>query len=113
MAQAYDECVATGLYDGSSNITLDMRVYQNDDTYVQMFNFINDALKNACVGTGFEGKVEMDHGYVVTDDQMRTSVPGVYCAGDCRVKELRQVVTAAADGAIAAVQASKYIEENE
>lgn len=60
----------------------------------------------------FEGKVEMDHGYVVTDDQMRTSVPGVYCAGDCRVKELRQVVTAAADGAIAAWQAARYIDEH-
>lgn len=59
MAKAYDECVATGLYDGTSNVTLDMRVYQNDDTYVQMFNFLNDALKSACVGTGFEGKVEM------------------------------------------------------
>lgn len=59
MAKAYDECVATGLYDGSSNVTLDMRVYTNDDIYVQMFNFLNDALKAACVGTGFEGKVEM------------------------------------------------------
>lgn len=58
----------------------------------------------------FEGKLEMDHGYIVTDQDMRTNIPGVFAAGDVRVKSLRQVVTAAADGAIAAVQANKYIE---
>lgn len=59
MAKAYDECVAAGLYDGTSNIELDMRVYQSDDIYVKMFNFLNEALKSACVGTGFEGKVSL------------------------------------------------------
>ena len=48
------------------------------------------------------GVVELDdHGYVVTHDYLETSVPGVYAAGDLRVKNLRQVVTATADGAIA------------
>lgn len=61
----------------------------------------------------YEGKVEMDRGYIITDDNMNTNVPGVFAAGDIRVKSLRQVVTAAADGAIAAVQAGKYIEEKE
>ena len=61
----------------------------------------------------FEGKVEMENGYIVTDADMKTNVEGVYAAGDIRVKSLRQVVTAAADGAIAAVQAGKYIEANE
>ncbi|MDD2484654.1 MAG: thioredoxin-disulfide reductase, partial [Eubacteriales bacterium] len=41
---------------------------------------------------------------------MRTNIPGVFAAGDIRRKSLRQVVTAAADGAIAAVHAEKYIE---
>ena len=59
----------------------------------------------------FEGKLEMDRGYIKTDDEMKTNIPGVFAAGDIRVKSLRQVVTAAADGAIAAVQAEKYIEE--
>ena len=60
----------------------------------------------------FAGKVAMDErGYIPTDEDMRTNVPGVFAAGDIRVKSLRQVVTAAADGAIAAVQAEKYIEE--
>ena len=55
----------------------------------------------------------MERGYIVTDQEMRTNVPGVYAAGDCRVKELRQVVTAAADGAIAAWQAARYVDELE
>ena len=58
----------------------------------------------------FKGKIAMDKGYIPTDENMRTDVPGVYAVGDCRVKALRQVVTAAADGAIAAVHAEKYIE---
>lgn len=61
-------------------------------------------------GELFEGKVEMKNGYIVTDDNMKTNIPGVFAAGDIRVKSLRQVVTAAADGAIAATQAEKYIE---
>ena len=59
----------------------------------------------------FEGKVNMERGYIVTDQEMRTNVPGVYAAGDCRVKDLRQVITAASDGAIAAWQAARYIDE--
>ncbi len=59
----------------------------------------------------FEGKLEMENGYIVTDPDMKTDVPGVFAAGDVRVKSLRQVVTATADGAIAAVQAEKYIED--
>ncbi len=60
----------------------------------------------------FENIVDMDRGYIITNDNMETNVPGVYAAGDNRVKSLRQVVTAAADGAIAAVQAEKYIDDN-
>ena len=40
---------------------------------------------------------------------MKTKISGVFAAGDCRVKSLRQVVTAVSDGAIAAIQAEKYI----
>jgi thioredoxin reductase (NADPH) len=49
-------------------------------------------------------------GYIITDEEMATNVPGVYAAGDCRRKSLRQMVTAASDGAIAAVAAEQYIE---
>ncbi len=58
----------------------------------------------------FEGKVDMERGYIKTDEDMKTSIPGVFAAGDVRVKNLRQVVTATADGAIAAVHAEKYLE---
>lgn len=57
----------------------------------------------------FDGMLEMEHGYIKTDDNMHTSIPGVFAAGDIRVKSLRQVVTAAADGAIAAMQAEHYV----
>lgn len=57
----------------------------------------------------YEGAVDMENGYIRTDDNMHTNLPGVLAAGDLRVKSLRQVVTAAADGAIAAMQAEHYI----
>lgn len=60
-----------------------------------------------------KGYIELDaKGYVIADEEMRTSVEGVFAAGDVRVKSLRQVITACADGAIAAVNAEKYIEKN-
>ena len=57
----------------------------------------------------FDGILEMQGGYIVTNEKMETNVPGVYAAGDVRVTPLRQVVTACADGAIAAMQCGKYI----
>ncbi|MCL2857993.1 MAG: FAD-dependent oxidoreductase [Oscillospiraceae bacterium] len=58
--------------------------------------------------------VEMtEQGYVVVNEMMETNLPGVYGAGDSNAKYLRQVVTAAADGAIAAVAAEKYLAELE
>ena len=57
----------------------------------------------------FEGMLDMEHGYIKTDENMHTNIPGVFAAGDIRVKSLRQVVTAAADGAIAAMQAEHFI----
>lgn len=59
--------------------------------------------------TLFEGVLTLQNGYIKTDDDMHTGIPGVYAAGDIRVKSLRQVVTATADGAIAAMQAERYI----
>lgn len=58
----------------------------------------------------FTDKIELtDRGYIQTCDNMKTNVEGVYAAGDVRDKSLRQVVTATADGAIAATQAEHYI----
>ena len=61
----------------------------------------------------FDGMLEMQNGYIVTDADMHTNIPGVFAVGDVRVKSLRQVVTAAADGAIAAMQAEHYISNHE
>lgn len=61
-----------------------------------------------------KGKVDLDdRGYIITNDMMETNVPGVYGVGDARVKYLRQVVTAASDGAIASSAAEKYLSELE
>lgn len=59
----------------------------------------------------FEGILDMEQGYIKTDEDMHTNIPGVFAAGDIRLKSLRQVITAAADGAIAATQAEKYLEQ--
>lgn len=48
-------------------------------------------------------------GYIITDEDCKTSVKGIFAAGDCRTKNVRQLVTAAADGAIAAGGATKYL----
>ena len=84
-------------------------VADEDDGMFGVFGFIG-TLPNSKIyeGTG----LEMDErGYIPTDAGMHTNIPGVFAAGDIRVKSLRQVVTAAADGAIAATQAEKYINE--
>ena len=60
--------------------------------------------------TIFNGIIGTDRNYIVSDETMKTSVEGVFVAGDVRVKELRQVVTAVNDGAIAAINARKYVE---
>ena len=58
----------------------------------------------------FQGQVELDEaGYIRANENMETNLPGVYAAGDVRQKELRQLVTAASDGAIAATRAGDYI----
>jgi len=58
----------------------------------------------------FRGQLELDEaGYIVADESTRTSLPGVYAVGDVRTKEVRQIVTAAADGAVAAHYAESYL----
>jgi len=62
--------------------------------------------------TGFlTGSVELNEsGFIVTDNRLRTSVPGVFAAGDVRSTPLRQIITAAADGALAAQSATEYLQ---
>ena len=58
----------------------------------------------------FEGKIKMNHGYILTDEDMKTNIEGVFAVGDTREKKVRQMVTAAGDGCIAAVLANRYLE---
>ena len=61
---------------------------------------------------GSERQIDLDKGYIVANENCETSQPGIYAVGDIRVKSLRQVITAAADGAIAVHAAEKYILEH-
>ncbi len=76
-----------------------------DDGIFGLFGFIGYNPNSSL----FEGVLDMEGGYIKTDENMHTNIPGVFAAGDIRVKSLRQVVTAAADGAIAAMQAEHYV----
>lgn len=77
----------------------------NDGTF-GVFGFVGYKPKSGL----YSGKLHMENGYIITDEDMNTNIPGVFAAGDIRKKSLRQVATAVADGAIAAVRAEKYIE---
>ena len=102
-AQALSEMTVRNVITGETNV---IRANEEDGAF-GLFGFVGFAPNTSL----FDGKVNMEHGYIVTDEDMHTSVPGVFAAGDLRVKSLRQVITAAADGAIAAMQCAKYIEE--
>lgn len=70
--------------------------------FVAIGQVADDALYKDLVATDAQG-------FIVTDDMMRTNVPGLYAAGDCRVKNVRQLTTAASDGAVAATDALAYL----
>ena len=78
------------------------------DSVMGVFVFIG-ATPNSMLVDGF---TSLENGYIVTDGDMRTDIPGVFAVGDVRVTPIRQIVTAAADGAIASISAEKYINEN-
>lgn len=75
MQYAYQRAVASGLYDGKSEIKLLLSVYQSDDVYTQMYHALDEALQNACRGTGFEGKVSLT--MVVDADYYATMESGL------------------------------------
>ena len=60
----------------------------------------------------FEKSLSLDHGYIVVNNDMETTIPGVYAAGDVVVKKYRQITTAMGDGTIAALQAISYLNNN-
>lgn len=82
-------------------------VYTADDgDFYGVFVFVGYAPENGLL----EGKVDLNpQGYVITDRDQKTNIDGVYAAGDICVKNLRQVVTAVSDGAVAATSLEKYL----
>lgn len=58
----------------------------------------------------FQDQIEMENGYIKTNEDMKTNLEGVFAVGDTRVKKVRQMVTATSDGCIAAVIANRYLE---
>lgn len=61
--------------------------------------------------SAFAGLVEMEHGYIKAGEDGKTSASGIFAAGDVRTKQLRQIITAAADGANAVTSAERYLTE--
>lgn len=107
------------------NTTVAAWITEGKLTGIQVQNTLTGALSSLrCDGvfvsigrtpvTGFlSGAVALDeNGYILADESTKTSVPGVFAAGDVRTKLLRQIVTAAADGAVAAHCAEMYLMQN-
>jgi len=53
-----------------------------------------------------------EHGYIPTDANYKTNIPGIFAAGDCRVNPVKQIVVAAGEGAAAAVIAGRYLQDH-
>ena len=84
------------------SVTLDSgRVLKLDGLFVAI-----GSIPDTSLYTG----LTLDDGYIVTDDDMATGIPGVFAAGDIRKKKVRQIITAASDGAVAAISAAEYLE---
>ena len=91
-----------------NNKTKDIFEYnaKKEDGAFGIFIFVGYEPQSALV----KGKLKLDnYGYIITNENMETDIDGVYAVGDVRPKQLRQIVTAVADGAIAATSAEKYI----
>ncbi|MDA3845505.1 MAG: thioredoxin-disulfide reductase [Vallitaleaceae bacterium] len=85
-----------------NNQTKEVKTIEVDGVFVAVGNIPNTGL--------LAGKVDTDSsGWIIADENCETSVPGIFAAGDLRVKSLRQIVTASADGAISVFAAEKYV----
>lgn len=80
----------------------------SEEEFNGVFIFIGTVPKTGCIG--FEIS-KNENGYIITDELLATSQPGVFAAGDIRAKALRQISTAVGDGALAAMSAEKYLIE--
>lgn len=87
--------------------TNEEKIIKNEDgSPIGVFVFIGNVAQTEL----FKDKLEMENGYIVTDEDMKTNIKGVFAVGDTRKKAVRQAVTAASDGCIAAIMANRYLE---
>lgn len=95
------------LPNGRGNVTLVNTASQTQSTEEidGVFCFIGQKPNTALI----EGILELEQGYIRTDENMATNIPGVFAVGDVRVKKYRQITTAMNDGTIAAIEAEQYI----
>ncbi len=93
---------------------LEALVFEDTQTHEQVV--VNAKCAFICIGqvpnnTAFKELVELDSaGYIVADENCTTTCPGIFVAGDCRTKKIRQLVTAASDGSISAFNACAYVD---
>lgn len=101
--------VVTGVSGDDGELTLELsNTVSGDKSRVKCAGcFV--AIGTQPVSELYEGQLEMRGGYIAAHEDTKTSLEGVFAAGDIREKPLRQVLTAASDGAVAAYEAAKYI----
>jgi thioredoxin reductase (NADPH) len=91
-----------------NKITIESTLRENDETLELDGLFIS--IGRSPSTELFRGQLELDEaGYIIADETTKTNVDGVFAVGDVRTKTVRQIVTAAADGAVAAHFAEEYI----
>lgn len=103
-----DELVKSVIFKNSQSGNVTEFCVKDKDPTFGVFVFIGSKPNNQLL----DEFRDLENGYILTDREMETEFPGVFAAGDIRAKSVRQIVTAAADGAIAAISAEKYITEN-
>ncbi|KGF04147.1 thioredoxin-disulfide reductase [Anaerococcus lactolyticus] len=87
--------------------TKEEKVIKNEDgSPIGVFVFVGNIAQTEL----FKDMLKMENGYILTDDDMKTDIEGVFAVGDTRKKSVRQAVTAASDGCVAAIMANRYLE---
>lgn len=102
------DSVVEGLEGDPLEKILVKNVKTNENTSIDV-NCLFVAVGQTPSSAMFDGKVEMENGYILANENMATNLKGVFVAGDIRKTPLRQIITACADGAIAADSAIKYL----
>lgn len=98
---------------GSDRVeALTVKNIKNGETREIPVNGVFIAVGITPASQAFQGLVEMDHGYIKAGEDCQTSCPGIFAAGDVRTKPLRQIITAAADGANAVTSVERYLMES-